>query len=136
MRRVYADAGYWIALHNPEEALHERAIAAFRRIGGMQIATSELVLAEYLNAMSDRGRRFRTRAAEWVRELRFAPDVTIVRLSPLMFENALNLYASRPDKDWGFIDCSSFAIMSEMSIAEAMTHDHHFEQAGFTALLR
>ena len=33
-------------------------------------------------------------------------------------------------------DCISFVLMSEEGIAEALTGDHHFEQAGFTALLR
>jgi len=33
-------------------------------------------------------------------------------------------------------DCISFVVMSEEHITEALTGDHHFEQAGFTALLK
>jgi predicted nucleic acid-binding protein len=33
-------------------------------------------------------------------------------------------------------DCISSAVMSEEGIAEALTGDHHFEQAGFLALLK
>ena len=44
--------------------------------------------------------------------------------------------ASRPDKDWSLIDCISFVVMEEEGIQEALTADQHFEQAGFTALLR
>jgi hypothetical protein len=30
---------------------------------------------------------------------------------------------------------SSFVVMEEMSITEAFTQDHHFEQAGFVKLI-
>ncbi len=33
-------------------------------------------------------------------------------------------------------DCLSFVIMQERGIAEALTTDHHFQQAGFRAILR
>jgi uncharacterized protein len=33
-------------------------------------------------------------------------------------------------------DCISFATMQREGIAEALTGDHHFEQAGFIALLK
>ena len=33
-------------------------------------------------------------------------------------------------------DCISFVVMQERGIAEALTGDHHFEQAGFAALLK
>ena len=32
--------------------------------------------------------------------------------------------------------CYSFVIMEERGLAEALTSDHHFEQAGFTVLLK
>jgi len=32
-------------------------------------------------------------------------------------------------------DCISFVVMKEMGLSEALTADHHFEQAGFTILL-
>ena len=46
------------------------------------------------------------------------------------------LYAERPDKDWSLTDCISFVVMRKMDITEALTGDRHFEQAGFTALLK
>ena len=42
----------------------------------------------------------------------------------------------RQDKRWSFTDCISFAVMKQMKIADALTGDHHFEQAGFRALLK
>ena len=42
----------------------------------------------------------------------------------------------RPDKEWSLTDCISFVLMRERSVHEALAYDHHFEQAGFVALLR
>jgi predicted nucleic acid-binding protein len=37
---------------------------------------------------------------------------------------------------WSLTDCASFVIMDQRQIAEALTHDRHFEQRGYRALLR
>ena len=52
------------------------------------------------------------------------------------WNQALDLYASRKDKEWGLVDCSSFVIMQERGITEALAHDHHFVQEGFVAVMR
>lgn len=63
------------------------------------------------------------------------PNVKIVSLTEKLYKQALYLYCSRPDKDWGLTDCISFVVMQEQKLAEALTTDAHFEQAGFQALL-
>jgi len=34
------------------------------------------------------------------------------------------------------IDCTSFVVMQQLALTEALTTDHHFEQAGFIRLLK
>jgi len=48
----------------------------------------------------------------------------------------LTFYKQRPDKEWGLTDYVSFVVMQEKSLFDALTHDIHFQQAGFRALLR
>jgi hypothetical protein len=60
----------------------------------------------------------------------------IVPANSETFEKGVELYDARPDKLWSLTDCISFVVMSEEQIAEALTADRHFEQAGFTALLK
>jgi uncharacterized protein len=62
--------------------------------------------------------------------------VEVVAQTSIQFREALELFASRADKEWSLTDCASFNLMRERGVSEALAHDHHFEQAGFVALLR
>jgi uncharacterized protein len=63
-------------------------------------------------------------------------SVTIVPASDDLFRRGVDLYRQRPDKDWPLTDCLSFVVMNDHGATEALTGDHHFEQAGFQALLK
>lgn len=60
----------------------------------------------------------------------------VLPLSEELYAKALELYRSRPDKEWGLIDCASFVVMSERGLSKALAADEHFQQCGFRALLR
>jgi hypothetical protein len=62
--------------------------------------------------------------------------VEIVPADHSSFVKALDLHVWRRDKSRSFTDCASFCLMKARKIGDALTTDHHFEQAGFTALLR
>ncbi|HLM69274.1 MAG TPA: hypothetical protein VK358_17170, partial [Longimicrobium sp.] len=64
------------------------------------------------------------------------PAINIVSITDDLYREAFAAYRGRPDKEWGLIDCMSFVIMQRLGIREALTTDHHFEQAGFRALMR
>jgi uncharacterized protein len=136
MKAVFADASYWIALLNPGDSLHAKALTVSKSRAVVRTITSEMVLTEFLDDFSGRGRPFRQIAVGWVHRLRRNPNVVIVPQSSLQFQDALVLYAGRSDKDWGLTDCSSFQIMIREGLTEVLSHDKHFEQAGFQALLR
>jgi predicted nucleic acid-binding protein len=53
-----------------------------------------------------------------------------------MLDEGISLFESRPDKRWGLTDCISFEVMTVQGAVDALSADHHFEQAGFRALLR
>ena len=136
MNAVFADAGYWIALFNPRDQLHTRAIAVSQSTQNRSIVTSQLVLMKFLNYYASLGQMFRQQAVGVVRSLQQDTNVETVPLSDEQFEATLTLYAQRQDKTWGVIDCASFLIMEERDITEALAYDEHFRQAGFVPLLR
>jgi predicted nucleic acid-binding protein len=136
MNAVFADAGYWIALFNPRDQLHDKAVVAAQVTQERPIVTSQVVLTEFLNHYASYGEPFRQRAVQVARSLQDDAGVEIVSQTAEQFAAAFTLYAQRQDKTWGLTDCASFLIMQERGITEALAHDEHFSQAGFLLLLR
>lgn len=132
MKRAFADSFYFIALLNRGDAAHGRA-ARFLPANPVEVITTRWVLAEVADALSDP--ILRKRAGEFVSQA-IAGGFTRVENSDALFERGLELYRRRLDKEWSLTDCISFVVMSDHGITEALTGDHHFEQAGFSALLR
>jgi predicted nucleic acid-binding protein len=136
MKTVFADTGYWIALLDPQDTLNSKAINLSITFTQVQIVTSEMVLTEILNHFSKRGNFLRYAAANFIESLQENPSITIIPQTDSIFQQALILYKQRPDQAWSHTDCSSFCIMQQQNILEALAYDKHFEQAGFIALLR
>jgi predicted nucleic acid-binding protein len=136
MRTIFADAGYWIAILNPADDLRTLAVNCSNSLEPFQILTSEMVFTEVLNSFSKQNSAFRKAAAQFVKQSFDNPKIEVISHTSDLFQQSLNLYEQRADKAWSLTDCASFSIMQQRNILEALTHDRHFEQAGFTALLR
>jgi predicted nucleic acid-binding protein len=113
--------------------LHARAKATAAGHQGA-VVTTEFVLLEVGNFFCRGNGRaiFQT----MIENLRIAEDIEIVPACADLFTKGFALFTSRPDKEWSLTDCISFVVMQERGLIEALTADHHFEQAGFVALLK
>ena len=136
MSEVFADTGYWAALQDPRDGLHEKALALTRDLESRRIVTTQMVLTELLNLFGSRGEQQRRLAGQVVERAERSLDVEIVPQTDEQFRAAVERYAERLDQSWSLTDCASFIIMEERGITDALAHDRDFEQAGFIALLR
>lgn len=136
MKIAFADTVYWQALLDVRDNLHSAAEALAVKLifDRVRIVTSEMVLTELLNALgkSAQGRRL---GVSLVESLKADQNVEIASAAECPFDAAFEFYKARPDKQWGLTDCSSFLLMQQRGIADALTHDNHFRQAGFNLLL-
>ena len=135
MPAVFADTAYWIALLNPKDNLHEKAVAVSKKLKRHRIVTSEMVFTELLNAFAGKGDILRVRTCELIGQIRSNPNTMVVNMSHFGFDMAMQLYRARTDKTWGLTDCTSFIIMEEEDLTDVLTADRDFQQAGFRALL-
>jgi predicted nucleic acid-binding protein len=133
MNGVFVDTSFFVALISPRDFLHQRALDVSRQEWGHRV-TTEFVLLEVSNFLANSSAR--NLLAELVSRLRSDPTVVVVPCTTERFQHGLSLYTSRADKQWSLTDCISFQVMSEHGLTGAITSDHHFEQAGFKALLR
>ena len=135
MRKVFADTFYWVAVLDRRDSYHVGAVAASARLTEVRIFTSEMIFVEVLAMFAGKGAELRAAALGMVDRAIKNPNVTVVPQTSERFHDALALYRERSDKAWSLTDCASFRIMHEHNIAEALTADRHFKQAGFTCLL-
>jgi uncharacterized protein len=133
MTAAFADTYYFLALLNKKDQAHQKAVA-FSQAEKLAVITTSWVLTELGDGLCRPP--YRSAFLRVLHNLRNDPRTEIVGPSQALFDKGLILYENRPDKDWSLTDCISFVVMQERSLVEALTADHHFEQAGFKALLK
>ena len=130
-RPLFADSFFFFAAANPRDRMHARAVEVMQQ--RPRLVTTSWVLLEVADGFAASGREvfLKTR-----RQLMVDPHSEVI--PPLIddFDRGIDLYARRPDKQWSLTDCISFIVMRDRGLTDALTGDHHFEQAGFRALLR
>ncbi|MGD9855047.1 MAG: type II toxin-antitoxin system VapC family toxin [Planctomycetaceae bacterium] len=133
MTAVFADTSFYVALASPRDALHARAQEQAERHAAAVVTTVYVLLetANFLCRSPDRAV-----FVALIEALDADPQTTIVVGSHERFVAGCVRYRDRPDKDWSLTDCLSFLTMQELGLTDALTADHHFEQAGFRAMLR
>ena len=133
MKTIFADSFYFFALANDKDPAHAKAVAFLQSYKGRMLTTG-WVLTEVGDGFSQPA--YRPAFLLTVDTLRSEPNVVIVPSSDELLVAGIDLYRKRPDKEWSLTDCISFVVMEREGITEALTGDHHFEQAGFKALLK
>jgi len=133
---VFADAAYWVAVTRPGDHWRPAAEKARSELGPVRIVTTDEVLTEFLAALSAGGEILRGKAALVVRAVLENPNVRVVPQSRGSFRAGLDLFEQRPDKEYSLTDCISMNTMRSEGIAAALTSDRHFEQEGFTILMK
>lgn len=133
MSACFADTYFFIALLFENDEAHAQAQSRAADLTG-RLYSSTWVLTELADALATPGRR--GRFLPFLQFLRSNPAVTIVPAEQTLFDRGVALYAERSDKAWSLTDCISFVIMQDHSLRDALTGDHHFEQAGFNILMK
>jgi len=135
MKRVFADSNYWIALIRPGDQWADAAKEAWSLLGDALIVTTDGVLIEFLTALS-RGEHMRKQAAKMVRAILENPNVKVIPQTRDSFLKGLTFYENRSDKEYSLTDCISMNVMKAELLEEVLTNDRHFEQEGFTVLIK
>ena len=128
------DTAYLVAILNPSDELAESVAAAHHRLGDVGLVTTEEVLTEFLNAVSDAGSWVRIRAYEMALKILSSTKIEVIEQSHDSFLQGLEFYSRRRDKGYSLADCISMCAMRALRIREILTSDHHFHQEGFTIL--
>ena len=138
MNEIYVDTSGWASLADVSEPFYEKAkeIYAAAIQNRRRLVTTNYVLAELVALMTSPMRFHRPRIIEFINGIKQSPFFDIIHIDKDLDAKSWDLLSNRADKNWSLVDCSSFVLMRENNILEALTTDHHFEQAGFIRLLK
>lgn len=139
MKSVFIDTAGWLALGNKSDEWHAPAVKIYQQIAREKWyrLTTDAVIVEACNAL--RKPPLRPLALVLTDNIYKAErwgHLEIVHVTPELIERGLELFRERKDKEWSLTDCISFVLMKRRGILQALTADHHFEQAGFVRLLK
>jgi uncharacterized protein len=130
---VFMDTYGLIAWINTRDAAHQQVKRYLKSYAG-NIVTTEWVLLEFADAFSFS--KSKPIAVEAIKRIHRLPMFLVIGFEPTVHQAGFDLYENRSDKDWSLTDCVSFAVMTQRGLSEALTADHHFEQAGFRAVFK
>jgi uncharacterized protein len=132
---IFVDTSAWYAAEVEDDINHQNARNFLVQLAqgkhGVAI-TTDYVLDETLTLL--RSRRGLTDAVTFIDKIRRSKSIRLFWIGEGVFEKALGIFRKRNDVAWSFTDCTSFALMNDLSITEAFAFDGHFEQAGFQKL--
>ena len=135
MSRIFLDANYFIALVSASDKYHLKAQELSRWVidDRVKTITTRAVLLEVGNALSKL--RYRQATAQLLEAVGRNAEIEVISLTESLCAQALDLFKSRLDKEWGLVDCVSCIVMRGQGVTQALTADRHFQQMGFRAML-
>lgn len=134
MRKVFLDTGAFVALRNRGEREHEVSRATLARLVSERVPliTSNYVFAETYTALLMRvGRQ---EAILWGQRFRAGEAIQLIRVDERIEQDAWSILETHADKEWSYVNATSFALIEREEVSEAFAFDHHFAQRGLTLL--
>lgn len=134
---VFVDTSGWLAYFLSGERYHALADQIYKTAyaSSVGIYTSDHIIAELVALLTARNIP-RPRVIQEVDVILSDQRVEKLYTDRLVLQNAWDLLKQRADKQWSLVDAISLVWMGRHGISEALTSDHHFEQAGFIRLLK
>ena len=124
----FADTSFWFALQERRDRRHKQA-RALVRAGIGRVCTSNHVVGETWTLLCRRAGH--TAAVGFLDRLAELPGVEVVHVDPAMESDARVWLRRHDEREYSFVDATSFAVMRRRRIREALAFDGDFSAAGF-----
>jgi len=136
MNLIFVDTSALIALGNKKDQFHLQATKVFKQLvlAKMNFITTNAIIFELTNAFS--AVQYKPVAIKQCDLINNSKSWTLITIDEELMKKGLSRFRQVDDKDWSLVDCISMIIAEEIGITKIFSNDHHFEQAGFTILLK
>lgn len=129
---IFADTSFFFANLVAGDRHHYEATMLHAAIKNRILATSNHVRGETWTLL--RRRRGHTAAVRFLAIIEKSHFFEIHRVEPALEREALNWLYRHDEREYSFVDATSFALMRKLGITEALAFDGDFAAAGFVEL--
>ena len=129
---IFVDTSFWIAVSARRDAWREEALALVPRLREHRLVTSNHVRGEtwtFVNRKQGHGG-----AVAVMERFDRSTQLRVEHVSPDLEEEALRWLRAHDEREYSFVDATSFALMRRLRIREALAFDGDFAAAGFVEL--
>lgn len=128
--KVFLDTGAFLALADEDDDYHTAAKSIYTELlqSKAQLLTSNFVLSETYTLI--RSKVSHQAAVEFMKRLD-QTGIKALRVSEAMEQTAKAIFVRYNDKDFSFVDCTSFALIDHHRLDYAFAFDAHFRQYRF-----
>ena len=125
---LFADTSFFVALQVVRDAHHEDAAGTWRETSERIVTTNHVVGETWTGLRRRAGHRA---AANFYRGVVAEPRIAIVEVGGELEEVAWRWLLKRDEREYSFVDATSFAFMRNAKITTALAFDGDFAAAGF-----
>lgn len=130
---IFADSSFLIAFQIERDQHHAAAVQLFEQVAHQRIAITNHVRGETWTWLRSRSRH--EIAVSFLDSVgRDDGYIEVARISAELEDDALHWLRLHDEREYSFVDATSFAFMRARGIEEALAFDGDFAAAGFTEL--
>ena len=130
---IFADTSFFVAGNDDRDEHHEAAVELFRNTVGRRIVTTSHVRGETWTTL--RRKLWHERAVQFLDSIGgVGQHIEVSHVGEDLETEALRWLRQHDEREYSFVDATSFAYMRARGIEEALAFDGDFAAAGFTEL--
>jgi predicted nucleic acid-binding protein len=129
---IFVDTSFWVALRNRLDAHHDTARELLTVYADGQLITTNHVRGETWTYV--RRRSGHAAAVGFLDSLAASRRIRVASVSREAEQEALNWLRRRDEREYSFVDATSFATMRALRVMSALAFDGDFAAAGFVEL--
>jgi predicted nucleic acid-binding protein len=129
---IFVDTSFWAALYLPDDRRHGESRALLREHGDATLVTSNHVRGETWTFLNRRvGHKT---ALHFLDRLGRTSRLEVAFVSEALEADALRWLRRHDEREYSFVDATSFALMRSLNLREALAFDGDFSAARFVEL--
>ena len=129
---IFVDTSFWVALRNRSDGRHGDATRLLELKERDHLVTTNHVRGETWTYL--RRRAGHRSATDFLDAVDRSPRLQMVFVTEGLEHQALRWLTRHDEREYSFVDATSFETMRAMRIREALAFDGDFSAAGFTEL--